>query len=272
MTKRLAMLMGILLLTDGGISAGGGDPTEPALRYSVSATKARRNRRVLAEPVTDIRGVPAEPVNSFCWDGIGSTPIQGRIVIDVDPVANTGSIEARWMDEHGLWTYRQDTFVHPHHSSGAFVGRTVSEVEQVLLDSITTNVYLHGDTTAGLPVLPTVFTYLAAWGPADVTLNGEPFLNPFDSPFLPQWEGHLMVTNGVRDEDGTVRTFDGLIYDPTQGSNGWADPEDVECHLTWHDQRFPLTSNVPPLFEFFYHLVFEDVLIQVRHVEPPPEK
>jgi hypothetical protein len=52
------------------------------------------------------------------------------------------------------------------------------------------NVYLHGDTTAGGPVLPTVFNLLTTWGPAEITLNGQPFENTLDG--TPLWPGHTI--------------------------------------------------------------------------------
>ena len=83
-------------------------------------------------------------------------------------------------------------------------------------EAIVHNVYLHGDTAAGQPVLPTVFTYLATWGPGDATLDGEPFDNEFEIP-APQWLGHIMVTEGARRTDGFVRTLSGEICNPSRG-------------------------------------------------------
>ena len=40
-------------------------------------------------------------------------------------------------------------------------------------------------------------------------------------------------------------------------------------HLVFHDERFPRTDNIPDLFSFFYHLVFEDVVIQVTNADGP---
>jgi len=237
-------------------------------RMVIAASRCRRNRRVTGAVTDWVQGVPSSPVDSMVWDGNGSDPIPGRIVIDVDPVNNTGFLQADWVDEYGVWSYRQNRFVHPEHASGARLGLSVGEVELVILDPVVTNVYLHGDTTAGPPVLPTVFASLAAWGPAAVTLNGQLFQNQIDGPFRPKWDGHLMVTDGVRMPDGTVRTFVGGIFDMTHAQDGLRDPTDIEVHLTFHDIRFPMNmNNIPPLFDFFYHLVFEDVVIQIRHVE-----
>jgi len=145
----------------------------------------------------------------------------------------------------------------------------VTRIESILNEGTAHNVYLHGDTTAGMGVLPTVFNHLAAWGPADVTLNGEPFENPFEIP-APQWIGHAMVTEGARRSDGTVRTMTGEIYSPREMANGAVEPGDLEVHLVFHDDIYPLTDNMPPLFSFFYHLLFEDVRIEIVHQEQQP--
>ena len=104
-----------------------------------------------------------------------------------------------------------------------------------------------------------------------ITLNGQPFLNPFDGPSAQGlWEGHTMTTVGVRDfVDGTVRDVTGGIYNMSLASSGATENEDFEFHLTFHDDPLPMTANMPPLFEFFYHLVFEDVELEISHVEGP---
>jgi len=247
------------------------------LRYRVTASEPRLNRRLMGPTRRDVQGVPAEPVDSFVWNGVGSTPIEGTLVIDVQPMTNTGFIDAEWTDRNGRWTYKQVRFTHPdHHPSGARIGSSVTQVDAILNEAISHNAYLHGDTASGQPVLPTIFTYLATWGPASVTLNEEPFQNPFEFP-RPLWIGHLMVTEGARRPDGTVRTLSGEIYNPSRAAEGVVEPGDLEVHLTFHDDVFPHTSNIPPIFSFFYHLVFEDVKIeiiqadeQVRPEPPPP--
>ena len=145
------------------------------------------------------------------------------------------------------------------------MGSSVFRVDTVINEPIVQNVYLHGDTAAGQPVLPTVFTYLAAWGPGDATLDGEPFENEFEIP-APQWLGHVMVTEGARRADGSVRTLSGEIYDPSRGDEGAVEAGDIEAHLTFHDDVFPRTTSIPPLYSFFYHLVFEDVRIEILQV------
>ncbi|MAE69601.1 MAG: hypothetical protein CME06_03925 [Gemmatimonadetes bacterium] len=236
-------------------------------RYRIHATHARLNRIVIGDVIRSVGGLPAEPVDSACWDSEGSVRLQrARIRIDVDPIRNTGSIHASWIDENGAWTFDNLAFLAPHHASGLRIAETAAETRLVVGDPIATNVYLHGDTNAGPPMVPTVFAYLAAWGPARVTLDGEPFENPLDGP-LPDWGGHVMVTAGVRNLDGEITTKDGDIYDMSKKSVGFTDPADLEVHLTFHDELIPPTSNIPPDFEFFYHLVFENVMIGITHRE-----
>ncbi len=157
-------------------------------------------------------------------------------------------------------------FLPPHHPSGLRIAESAAETRFVVGDPIATNVYLHGDTNAGPPLVPTAFAYLATWGPARITLDGEPFENPLDGP-LPDWSGHIMVTTGIRNLDGEIKTREGAIYDPSQMSVGFTDPADLEVHLTFHDELIPPTTSIPPDYEFFYHLVFEDARIGIMHRE-----
>ena len=112
--------------------------------------------------------------------------------------------------------------------------------------------------------MPTVLNLLATWGPATVTLNGTTLDNPFDGP-APLWFGHTMITVGVRGDDLTVRTTDNSIYNMGLLDQGAVDPDDLEFHFVFHDAPMPMTTNVPPVFSFFYHLTFEDVAFRITH-------
>lgn len=236
--------------------------------YEVQAEAARLNREVLGDVTADVQGVPAEPVHSFVWDGEGSVPLEdASATLEVDPVNNTGEITAEWTDPDGNeWTFEQTAFFAPDHASGLQVGPGADDTFLIEGDPIPTNVYLHGDTTAGGAVLPTIFNLVATWGPAEVTLNGEPFENPYDGP-APQWVAHTMTTVGVRNADGEVLTVDGDIFDPTvDPTNGAVDNDDLEFHIVFHDAPGPqMTENFPPPFSFFYHLTFEDVQVEIKH-------
>jgi len=242
------------------------------IRYQVVARAARLNRRVMGEVTDSIRGVPASPVDSLVYDGVGSLPINGAIVIlEVDPVKQTGLLRARWTDRNGSWEVYQDFFHHPEHSSGIRIGASKDEVDDVINVGIAQNVYLHGDTGGGTPIFPTVFTYLAAWGFTRVTLDGEPFLNKYGLPGPERWVSHTMLTEGVRNDDGTVRALGGEIYVPKRHKTvGAVDPADLELHLEFMDERFPtVKGNNPAMFAFQYHLVFEDVVLQLTESQQP---
>lgn len=242
------------------------------LKYEINASGARLVRQVTGPVTNEVQGVPAEPVHSFLWDGDGVEEIDGEVTVEIDPEANTGEIKAEWTDpDANEWTLEQTVFgpegVLPPHPAGLQVGSTGID-RLVTDDSVVTNVYLHGDTTAGGPVLPTIFNYLATWGPAEVTLNGEPFENTFDGP-TPQWVAHTMLTAGVRDSDGQVKVVDGngneQIYNPSlQGNEAVVDDGDLEYHVVFHDAPGPETDNFPPPLSFFYHVQFEEVSFEVK--------
>lgn len=265
-TATAVFLLGAASLAVAAPGATDRGDDEPNLRYEVEAEDARLNREVLGEVVATVDDVPAEPVNSFVWDGEGSVPIEGSVRLEVDPLANSGEIVASWTDPDGnQWQLRQNTFVPPDHANGLRVGSSGAMTELESGDAVPTNVYLHGDTTAGGAVLPTVFNLVATWGPAEVTRNGELFENPFDGP-APLWEAHTMTTVGVRDADGIVHTVDGDVFDPTvDPSNGAVDNDDLEFHVVFHDAPGPeMTDNFPPPFSFFYHVVFEEVTVEIK--------
>ena len=240
-----------------------------SLTYSINANNGLLMREVTGEVTVELNGVPAEPVDSFVHDGNGVTEIRnGFVQVNIDPVANTGTIFARWRDENGSWTFRQSAFAPPNHPTGLKIGPSASTTELIEDDPVTTNVYLHGDTTAGGPVLPTVFNLLATWGPAEVTLNGQPFDNPYDGP-IPLWVAHTMTTVGVRDDDGQVLTADGSqIFNPMNPADGLVYDDEIEFHLVFHEAPGPeMTGNFPPPHAFFYHLTFQDVEISIEGLD-----
>ena len=241
----------------------------PPIRYQVVAERGFLHRRVTGEVTSWVRGVPAAPVDSMTYDGVGAVPVEGRLVMEVSPTTQQGLLVAQWTDRNGEWTYVQRRFIHPEHLSGVRMGTSVEKTLNVVNLGVATNVYMHGDTTAGMPSLPTLFTYLGAWGPAQVKLNGEPFENPFELP-APDWIGHMMVTEGVRQPDGTVRAVNGEIYSPMKHKKiGAVEEFDLEAHLTFHDERFPHTANVSHMFQFQYHLIFEEVSMRIIDASKP---
>ncbi|MFW5748624.1 MAG: hypothetical protein ACOCYT_03330 [Chloroflexota bacterium] len=196
--------------------------------------------------------------------------IEGKITADIQsvaarPVDNQRHISAQWTDSSGEWTFTQIAFAPPPHPTGLQIGSSAETTMDTGSDPVTTNVYLHGATGAADPILPTVFNLPATWETAPITLNGQPFKNPYDGP-APMWVAHTMTTVGVRNADDTVVTEDGTLYGAEVTGSGTTTDDDLEFHLTFHDAPGPqVPPNFPPLLSFFYHLNFEDVTVEIQH-------
>jgi hypothetical protein len=85
-----------------------------------------------------------------------------------------------------------------------------------------------------------------------------------------------MLTVGVRGDDGTVRKdSDDSIFSPGPvAGDGAVDYDDLELHVVFHDAPgvpgdpgATVAGNFPPPFSFFYHLTFEDVTLDIRHID-----
>jgi hypothetical protein len=268
MKKRTLILIPVLLvlLTVGAAPQSRGHGRSGEMTYRLMAREAKLNREVTGPVMDDVHGVPAKPVDSFVHDGVGSEPVLGFARYEIDPVNNEGKIMAKWRDEYGVWRFTQTVFAGPDHASGLRVDPGPGDTTLVWDDPIPVDVYLHGDTTAGGPVLPTLFNHLATWGEAEVTLNGKPFENPYDGP-APLWVAHTMTSVGARNSDGQVLKSDGMtIFEPGPAAgDGYVDYDDLEFHLVFHDAPEPnVEGNFPPPFSFFYHLTFEDVRLSVK--------
>ena len=110
--------------------------------------------------------------DAFSYDGSGHKKLSdGMIEVDLDPVKNTGTITAYWTDLNGdQMMLKQNKFAG---GNEMYIGETVDGVTQTTLDSdpIAINHFEHGTTGAGPTIEPTLFVYLASWGPAEVFKN-----------------------------------------------------------------------------------------------------
>ena len=191
--------------------------------------------------------------DAFSYDGSGHKKITGNIQVDLDPVTNTGTIHAQWTDTQGNeWTYSQTEF-----SGGnqMYIGETIDGVTQTTLDldPVAINHFEHGTTGAGPTIEPTLFVYLASWGPAEVFKNGES---------QGTFEAHMMITDGARDmHSGKIVKSDGTTpYSPMTPGDSKVNPNTVQLHLVYHTAPTPDgTNNFPPPFETFNHLMYYDI-------------
>ena len=121
----------------GGIRMFDEDPptvVSGPLSYRIVATRPRLNRRVMGPVTAWVDGVPAEPVDSFCWSGEGSVPIEGTFVMVVNVEDEAGFVQAEWTDRNGEWVYQQQEFIHPEHLSGIRIGRSRADVQPMSID------------------------------------------------------------------------------------------------------------------------------------------
>jgi len=212
-------------------------------------------------PVTHVAGsnaymiagtTPKGGSDAFSYDGSGHTKISGHVDVNLDPITNTGTITAEWTDPEGNdWRLEQTKF---GGGNELYPGELVDGQLQYQLDAdpIAINHYEHGTTGAGPPVEPTLFVYLASWGPAEVFKNGQP---------QGTFETHMMITEGARNpETGKIVKSDGTTpYSPMSPGDSQVNDHAAQLHLVYHTPAGDPTDNFPPPFEIFEHLMFYDI-------------
>ena len=205
---------------------------------------------------------PAGGHHAFSYDGSGHTKITGNVQVDLDPQTNTGTITAEWTDKEGnRWEYIQTEFAG---GNEMYIGETTDGVTQTKLDldPVAINHFEHGTTGAGPTIEPTLFVYLASWGPAEVWKNGQ-------SEGI--FEGHMMITDGARDvTSGKIVQSDGTTpYSPMEPANSMVNHNTAQLHLVYHTAPAPEpTNNFPPPFEVFRHTMFYDIDVLEPSVKP----
>lgn len=200
---------------------------------------------------------PKGGVDAFSYDGSGHIKLKaGEINVDVDPLKQTGSINATWVDnDNNNWSLTETKFMPGMelYFNGILPNGTASM--RLGNDSIAINHWEHGNTGAGPPVLPTVFTYVATWGPADVSKNGQK-VGTFDA--------HMMVTDGVRDpiSGKVLNSNKSAPYNPMNPADGYSNPNTAQVHLIFQSPMGNMTNNFPPQFQMMTHLMFYDIKVQ----------
>ncbi|MGH7256023.1 MAG: hypothetical protein ACREI3_09620 [Nitrospirales bacterium] len=170
------------------------------------------------------------PWDHLDYAGAHLTPVESRIEIEVDEIANTGRVIAEFVE--GEDSYRI--------VFGRFSGKVPYQD-----GGIATRVYEHGDSGNGDPLYPKTWLYLGGWGKADVFKNGQVLYQEYDA--------HFMVMERSRDPEThrvpypMKRTLPG----------GETDPAAMEIDL-WVRSQATNTHNFPP-FETFLHLYWEEV-------------
>jgi hypothetical protein len=114
-------------------------------------------------------------------------------------------------------------------------------------------IFMHGDTKQGPPVMPKVRTFLAAWGNADVYVNGELVYKDLD--------GHMMYTERSRDmQTRAIYNKDRTGYYSHKSPSDFsiAAPNEREIHFVAHSMEKD-GGNFPPN-TVWVHLNFANVV------------
>jgi len=117
------------------------------------------------------------------WDHIDNEaktvrPVGGKVEIDVDEIADTGTFRATLTLPEGELVLEMDRF---------------EEWSPCQHGGLAAYLYEHGDSGCGDTNWPKTFGFLAGWGTGHATLDGEPLYRDH--------EMHFMVTQGIRDRE-----------------------------------------------------------------------
>jgi len=163
------------------------------------------------------------------WDHMDNSAttvhaVDGTIEIDVDEIANTGTVEARLRLPEGDFVLTFDRF---HEFSACQNG------------GVAAYLYEHGaDSGCGDMNWPKTFGYLAGWGYGHATLNGKPLYQDY--------EVHFMVTQGVRDRE-TLRAS----YPPPREGAGAVNPATQQ--IDFYIRSPEMNANNTPGRQVFAH-------------------
>jgi hypothetical protein len=188
---------------------------------------------IVAGPRGLLVGGLGDTGDSFRYNGNGINVGSGSALVKVNDDSNTGFVTGTVVTDLGVLT----VVVREFEGTAPFQNGGVAR-----------NLYLHGGTGNGPPVLPKVFTYVAGWGKADVYLDGEILYEDYDA--------HFMVTEGVRDEDTNrvdyrgpkmVKSYPGSIVNPGR----------QVLHVVAHSEDTK-QGNLPP-YRIFLHAMWDDI-------------
>ena len=196
-------------------------------------------------------GGAADTGNSFRYDGSEVWEGSGTATIDVHEENNTGTVEGS-ITTHGH-TYK-------------IVLTKFEGGKPFMSGGIARDLYLHGTTGKGPPVLPKVWTFLAGWGHADVYKDGKILYKDDHS--------HFMLTHGTRDKKNHKVNYLGpkkLMMAKKSGDKARikaakeeidaagkaVDTHTMQLHIVSHPVK-KNPKNFPP-FETFIHFMWDDI-------------
>lgn len=170
------------------------------------------------------------PWDHLDYAGKHLNPVQGTIAIDVNEITNTGQLIAEFTEGSDRYKIVFDRFA---------ASKSYQD------GGIATRVYEHGDSGNGDTLYPKTWLYLAGWGKADVTKNGQLLYKDYSA--------HFMVMERSRDPKTQAVHY----FSKKTLPGGETDPAGMEIDL-WVRSPEANTKNFPP-FETFIHLYWDEV-------------
>ena len=124
--------------------------------------------------------------DSSPWDHMGDDAtnvrsVGGRVEVDVDEIANSGTFRAELQLPEGTYVLELDRF---------------EEFSPCQDGGVAAWLFEHGDAGCGDSNWPKSILYVAGWGWGNATLNG--------TPLRTNYQIHFMVTQGIRDRESLV--------------------------------------------------------------------
>lgn len=245
MNKSLSLVLTALLL---GCTIG-------AAPAAIAAEQGEASAEVLSfegqhGPLWHLKGAKPYLIggygDNFNYSGTNVTPLLGKAKVLLDARKNTGTMALELagtiVPEKGKSHTGKIKIYYR-------IGKGGPDFQE---GGVADFIYMHGDTGQGAPVMPKVRTYLAAWGEADVYVNGDLVYEGLD--------GHMMYTERSRHLNtkaiyNSERTG---FYDPKNPSDfSIASPNERELHFVAHSTKED-TENFPP-HSVWIHLNFEQV-------------
>ena len=171
------------------------------------------------------------------WDHIDNDaktvhPVAGTVTIDVDEGKNTGKFVAKLKLPEGDFEMVMDRF---------------HEFQPCQDGGVASMIYEHGDSGCGDANWPKTLIYLAGWGYADATLDG--------NPLYKDYEAHFMVTQGMRDRQ-TLKVYYPVLNKATPA--GQVNPATVQVDFFIRSKAGdPTNSNNPPRKVFTHFFCME---------------
>ncbi|MBX3066552.1 MAG: SUMF1/EgtB/PvdO family nonheme iron enzyme [Anaerolineae bacterium] len=144
----------------------------------------------------------------FSYDGKTFTPLEGTATIDVDPVANSGTVE---VNVTGTISYRQGGVSET--GKWRIVQTKFGANQPFMQGGIAVDVNMHGTSGQEGPFYPTIRGLLATWGSAELYFNDK---------LIENVGIHSMLMGGLRDSDHEILRKDKTCcFNTSDPANGF---------------------------------------------------